>query len=598
MRLSKLYSNRPDLFGPLAFGPGLNVVMAEIRLPENRKKDTHNLGKTTLARLLDFCFLADRDASFFLFKHEELFDSFVFFLELELEDGGYVTVRRGVSDASKISFKKHAAGGQDMVSLADSAWDHLEMPFARGREMLDSLLDWRALKPWPFRKALGYQLRSQNDFNDVFHLHKFAGGHADWKPFLAQVLGFESSLVAAHYEKEVELEATRAKAQTINAELGGTIEDISKIEGMLLLKQQEVEKKQVLLDAFDFRVYDKQRTRELVEEIDARIAGLNGERYSLSQTRKKIRAALEEDRILFDPEEAHRLFEQAGVLFDGQIKKDFEQLIAFNKSITEERGVYLLEEAKEVDAELKRVGTELNALGKRRSELFADLSEADAFVKYKRVSGELVTLRADVTSLERQRGFLHRLQQLRANIRTLSEECGRLQSEIESDVEKQNADKTSLFSTIRVAFSEIVEEVIARKALLNVAPNKQGHLEFKAEILDESGRSTSADLGCTYRKLLCIAFDLAVLRSHLPVRFPRFVFHDGVFEALDDRKKRNLLSVMRTYAALGIQQIITLIDSDMPNPEPDEASVFDQSEIVLTLHDENEKGRLFRMKAW
>jgi hypothetical protein len=36
-------------------------------------------------------------------------------------------------------------------------------------------------------------------------------------------------------------------------------------------------------------------------------------------------------------------------------------------------------------------------------------------------------------------------------------------------------------------------------ALLSVSPNQEGHLEFKAEILDESGNTTSADLGHTYR---------------------------------------------------------------------------------------------------
>ena len=73
MRLSKFYSNSPDLFATVDFASGLNVVMAEIRLPENRKRDTHNLGKTTLGRMLDFCFLASRDAKFFLFKHLDLF---------------------------------------------------------------------------------------------------------------------------------------------------------------------------------------------------------------------------------------------------------------------------------------------------------------------------------------------------------------------------------------------------------------------------------------------------------------------------------------------------------------------------------------------
>lgn len=598
MKLSRLYSNKPDVFEPVEFAQGLNVIMAEIRVLENRNKDTHNLGKTTLGRLLDFGFLAKRDPRFFLFKHFELFKEFVFFLEIELEDASFLTIRRGIEEATKISFKKHEAGHQDFSILPLADWDHRDVPFDRARDLLDGLLDWRALKPWAFRKGLGYLLRSQDDFRDVFHLRKFASAHSDWKPFLAHVLGFDAQLVAQHYKKEEQLAERQATAQTIKNELGGSIEDISKIEGILLLKQKEAEKKQKLLDAFDFRAQNKDHTKQLVDDIDERIASLNAERYSLNQNKKKILASLEEDQILFNPDEAQRLFDEAGVLFEGQVKKDFQQLIAFNRAITDERRGYLQEERAEVEAELKRINTELNALGKKRSDMLSFLSDTDIFGKYKQVSDEMVTLRADITSLERQRGFLHRLQELRTEIRALTEERGHLQTQIEADVEKQNSDQDSLFSTIRLFFSEIVEEVIDRKALLSVSPNQAGHLEFKAEILDESGNATSADLGHTYRKLLCIAFDMAVLRAHLDDKFPRFVYHDGVFESLDDRKKENLLAVIRRYAELGLQPVITLIDSDLPARADDDESVFSMGEIVVTLHDENERGRLFKFRAW
>ena len=78
MKLSRLYTNRPELFTPVDFNAGLNVVLAQIRQPENRAKDTHNLGKTTLGRLIDFCFLAGKDPKVFLFKHFELFKAWFF----------------------------------------------------------------------------------------------------------------------------------------------------------------------------------------------------------------------------------------------------------------------------------------------------------------------------------------------------------------------------------------------------------------------------------------------------------------------------------------------------------------------------------------
>lgn len=593
MKLSRLYTNRPSVFSAVDFTPGLNVVFAEIRLPQNRKKDTHNLGKTTLGRLVDFCLLSGRDSKFFLFKHQHLFDGFVFLLELELLDGSYMTVRRGVNEPTKISFKRHQARMQDYSELqVPQQWDHVDVPFDRAKDLLDGVLDLRAMKPWAYRKGLGYLLRSQDDYRDVFEPRNNRK-HVEWKPFLAHMLGFNSALVTGLYKKESELSDKQAKLQTIQKELGGTVEDVSKTEGMLLLKQKEAEKKQELLNAFDFRTADKEKTKMVVDDVDAQIAALNSERYSLSLAKKKIITSLEADQVLFNPDDAQQLFAEVGVTFPGQLKKDYEQLIAFNRSITDERRQYLQEERAEIETALKRVTTDLTELGKRRSEILAFLTDTDVFTKYRQVSDDLVDLKADITSIERQRGVLHRLQEMRTEIRTLTEEKGRLQTQIEHDVEEQNSDETSLFSSIRVFFSDIVEDVINRKALLSVSPNKKGHLEFRAEILDESGNATSADLGHTYKKLLCVAFDMAVLRAHLDKKAPRFVYHDGVFESLDDRKKSNLLTIMREYSHLGLQFVITLIDSELPADME-----FNDDEIVLNLHDEGPEGRLFRMASW
>jgi uncharacterized protein YydD (DUF2326 family) len=69
---------------------------------------------------------------------------------------------------------------------------------------------------------------------------------------------------------------------------------------------------------------------------------------------------------------------------------------------------------------LKLVNAELSMLGKKRSDMLSFLSGTDVFTKYKQVSDEMVTLRADITSFEHQRGFLHRLQELRTDIRALT----------------------------------------------------------------------------------------------------------------------------------------------------------------------------------
>ena len=129
--------------------------------------------------------------------------------------------------------------------------------------------------------------------------------------------------------------------------------------------------------------------------------------------------------------------------------------------------------------------------------------------------------------------------------------------------------------------------------MLSVSANSEGHAEFRADILGRSGLSTNQDEGATYRKLLCVAFDLALLISHNGSEFPDFVFHDDVFAGLDNRKKENLRDVMRSCGNKGIQQIVTVIDSELPSSD-----FFDGDEIVLHLHDDGASGRLFKIPEW
>ena len=595
MKLSRLYTNQEERFSPVEFGTGLNAVVAEIRLPENLDRDTHNLGKTTLARLLDFCLLSKRDSKFFLFKHEALFEDFVFFLEIELANGSYVTVRRSVKDPTKISFKRHSSRTSELAECLE--WDHENVPFDRARQLLDATLDWREIKPWSYRHILGYLLRTQDDYREVFQLRKFASKHADWKPFLARLLGFDAALIELCYAKEEALAKKVAAAQVIKNELGGDDVDLSKVEGILLLKRNDADRKQGLLDQFDFQVDDKEKTKQLVDSVEHQISALNSQRYSLQRARKRVVSSLSEEKILFDPQQAEQLFLDAGVLFEGQIKRDLKQLIAFNVAITEERREYLTGDLQGIDLEIAEVNKELTVLNRKRGEILSFLEDTDTFTKFRRLTDEMVSVRADISSLERQSSFLNRLHEVRAEIRTLEEEIAHLKAQVESNVDETNRSTGSLFSAIRLAFSEVVEEVISQKALLRVFTNTAGHMEFRVEILDESGNTTSASAGHTYRKLLCIAFDLAILRAHQGPHFPSFVYHDGVFESLDDRKKENLLRVFRRFADAGLQPIITLIDSEIPNA-PAAVDFIQSDEVVLTLHDEGKEGLLFKMPAW
>jgi uncharacterized protein YydD (DUF2326 family) len=111
VQISRIYCNKPEIFGPIEFNCGqlanrLNVIFGEVHHPKDRKKDSHNLGKTTLVQLIDFLMLKGTSPDQFLIKHEDRFKAFVFYIEIRLNSGEFVTIRRSASEPNNIALKK------------------------------------------------------------------------------------------------------------------------------------------------------------------------------------------------------------------------------------------------------------------------------------------------------------------------------------------------------------------------------------------------------------------------------------------------------------------------------------------------------------
>lgn len=66
MKLASLYSNKEEKFPTIRFREGFNVVFAQVKEPNASERDVHNLGKTFLIEVIDFCLIArvDRDHPF------------------------------------------------------------------------------------------------------------------------------------------------------------------------------------------------------------------------------------------------------------------------------------------------------------------------------------------------------------------------------------------------------------------------------------------------------------------------------------------------------------------------------------------------------
>lgn len=128
--------------------------------------------------------------------------------------------------------------------------------------------------------------------------------------------------------------------------------------------------------------------------------------------------------------------------------------------------------------------------------------------------------------------------------------------------------------------------------------NKSSNLEFKIDtkLQTKNAPVSSQSEGTSYKKLLCALFDLALLIVMVTRPFYHFVYHDGILEGLDTRKRRVLLDLLRKIALkYHIQFILSAIDSDLPRSETDQRIEFSPNEVVVSLSDQGSRGRLFRM---
>lgn len=597
MKLRALYSNDPGRFPRIDFHDGLNVVFARVEDPTLANQDSHNLGKTFLIRVLDFACLGGTDKNHPFKVHADLFEDFVFFLELETNHGQFVTVRRAVSGRQSICINVATSSGQDYSSLPEKDWLHSGLGNDRGRQQLDSLLDLSAIRPYDYRKGLGYFLRRQADYDNEFLISRFGRGKdRDWKPFMALMLGFDHELIFTKYELDKREDEIGTAVRELESAAGRKSEEFDELRGVVEVKEREVNDLRARVNSFDFAEIESEITQETVQDIEGKIADLNEQSYGLQQERSEIERALRTD-FGFNVEELRDVFAEAEIALPGELLRSYEDLVAFNERISTARKTRLRERMQHISAELLRLAVAARSLNERRVSALEVVTSRETLVKFRSLQQELLEQEEQLVQVRAQLRQADEATDLRQEVRRIEEERNRV---VDAIVEMIRAG-SERYTAIRALFAKYAKSILHSPAIMSVTLNQQGNMEFGTRIIDRniSSRETDEGEGTSWKKVLCACFDLALLSGWSGSSFYRFVYHDGVFEGLDDRRKVSLLATIRSVCEdYNLQYVLTVIDSDLPRDEQDNKLLFSQDEIIRELDDSGDDGRLFRMRTF
>lgn len=602
MQIERITSNRSEFFLPIVFNVGecsdvLNVVFGDVKLPKDRHRDSHNLGKTRLIEVIDFLFLATVGRGHLFSRYLERFEGLIFFMELRLAPDDFVGIRRSVDEPTRIDLMRGEEPLGDRVEDSSLPWSHTDLAFERAREILDGWFSLSVLGSYSYRKAITYFLRSQKDWSDELQLQKFSlGKDRDWKPFVGQLFGYDHETLLRKYALDTQVEGLSAERARLADRTDDSETDLPKLRAELAAFQGSINALEGQLDAFQFEEAEHRLIRELVDDIEARIAELNQTAYNARYDAEQIREALGQGDK-FDLGQVDEVFREAELAFPDQLKRDYEALLAFRKKVTTERKAALKKRLGEIEALMKTVRAERAELDVERRRRLVVIDSDDTVEKFKSLQRDLAQLRR---RYDRRKDDADRLEELGRASRTLRDKM-RERDALVDEINAMVVASTDRLARFQKFFDTYCREILDLEGIFSFKVNAHGNLEYRIGLgLDgQRGETSAQGDGTSYKKLLCALFDLALLKTYRDERFFQFTYHDGVLEGLDNRKKQSFLDLVRSEIGQGgLQYILTAISSDLPSDADGQIIPFDDDEIILRLDDTGDDGRLFRGPAF
>ena len=587
MKLVKIFSNKKE-FKEIEFNEHFNIIVGKKTKESNdensKKKDSHNLGKTSLVNLIDFLLLKRLEGENIFKRHSNLFKEHIFYLELLLDSGKYLLIKRSVEKNTKISFAL-LESKLEKIDEEKIVWEHVDLPYEKSKKILNNIyLNFNVLKEYDYRTYLRMIFLKDKDSFSKKMKNPYKGSDFEWKSKLLYLFGFDNRIFEEKKKLEEKLEVLKKESpKNITTIIDKKRSEILEFEDNI----SELEKN---IDVYNDYSFDKNVTEETVKNISNEISRYNQKRYNLSIDIKKISTALEEEINAIDLEQLENIFKEVNLYFPKQLKKNYEELIEFNKIIFVEREGALKNKLLKLSEESDEVNQKLEFLNKQREKNINILNENEF---YKKKAKEIVELEIQKEKLEKLKIELEELEKKLESITEKTEienEHNTIVGKLEIEISKDN----EIYNDIKKIFQKITKKIFPeRNGRIIINLNKEKNPEFDLYLEDKLKKRTSEDDGGTYKGILMACFCLSIASYYSKFNYHKFLFQDGMLEGGDNRKKKLLIELIKKVCAeYDLQYITTAIEDEINDNEV--KKLFDEENIIAKLTDEdNGKGTLF-----
>jgi len=581
--IDRLYSTL-ESFKTLTFKPGMNVILAE-KSPGATERHTRNgVGKSSFVELVHFLLGGSAGSNHFLRSDERLAEA-AYGMRFDLS-GSPVDVERSPKARNDVLITNgNVSSWTRQPKLKKSghiALSNKEWCAVLGNKMfcLPDEDDEKTLFAPSFRSLIKYFARRQND-GGFFEPQQSSKQQQpfDQQVALTYLVGLDASI-----PRELQLVRQRVNSLKVlrkaakDGAFGEFIGNAADLRTRLTVQEAHVTTLRQQLARFhvvpQYREIEREASR-LTLEI-SRLANENTSDGTLiEQLNDALRSETPPGFV-----DVHRVYGDAGVALPGLVKKRFEDVQRFHRSIVENRRSHL---QAEIDAAEERIRTndrEKHGLDARRAELMAILDSGGALEQFSRLQSELSRREADTETLRKRYEAADALEK---NSADLDVEKARIHVRLQDDHREQGA----VVKDAIILFEGLSNALYERTGSLTISDTVNGPT-FEVKI--EGSRSK----GIKNMQIFC--FDMMLMELCLARGSgPGFLIHDShLFDGVDGRQIARALQIGAERSAKhGFQYIVTMNEDQVPYAEFNSNFPFDDFVNPVRLTDATDTGGLF-----
>ncbi len=574
-------------FKNLTFKPGMNILLAEKSKGASDRQSRNGVGKSCFIELVHFLFGADVP-KLSIFRSEALASS-TFDAVVDI-GGDTVSVARSGSKPSRIRVdgvtKNWASQSyfEKQMGLIERSNDSWKADLGHAWFDLPPSVDDETERFCPsFRSLFSYFSRRQFD-GGFQQPTQFAAKQQLWNQqvSISYLMGLDWSIPSLFQKLRTQEKAAQELRKAAGSgQLGRFFGKAAELRTRLAVAERRAGKLRNQLATFEVVPEYKEMEHE-ANAITGEISNLNGDNVIDGEFLQQLRISLVDEGET-DLGDVTKLYAEAGVVLPGKVRRRFQDVERFHRTIIENRRAHLNAEILSAEARVAERDRRIATSDRRRRQIMGTLSSGGALEHYTSMREEVGRVEAEVEGLRQRLETAERVESIKAE---LDVERANLVKVLRDDMQERR----DMIREAIVAFESLSESLYEKAGSLTIYDTSGGP---RFEVNIDGQRSK----GITNMQIFC--FDLMLTEINLKnKRGPGFLVHDShLFDGVDERQVAKALQLGAERAkSAGFQYIVTMNSDALPRKgfKPD----FDMSAYLLDarLTDATDTGGLFGLR--